>query len=393
MYILSERTIKENEYYMYQLIKTEGRAKRGQLKTVHGTIQTPVFMNVGTAAAIKGAVSTMDLQEIKTQVQLSNTYHLHVRPGDDVVKKMGGLHKFMVWDKPILTDSGGFQVFSLAGLRKIKEEGVYFSSHIDGRKIFMGPEESMQIQSNLASTIAMAFDECPSSVAERDYVQASVERTTRWLERCRKEMDRLNSLEDTINRRQMLFGINQGAIYEDIRVEHAKVISQMDLDGYAVGGLAVGESHEDMYRILDAVVPWLPQNKPTYLMGVGTPANILEGVSRGVDFFDCVYPSRNGRHGHVYTNLGKLNLFNAKFQLDDKPIQEGCGCPACRHYSRGYIRHLLKAKEMLGMRLCVLHNLYFYNNMMEEIRAALDRGNYEAYKKAKLEGFLEGEEN
>ena len=350
---------------MYQLIKRDGLAKRGRLKTVHGVIETPVFMNVGTAAAIKGAVSTEDLQGIKTQVELSNTYHLHVRPGDEVVKKLGGLHKFMVWDKPILTDSGGFQVFSLAGLRKIKEEGVYFHSHIDGKKIFMGPEESMQIQSNLASTIAMAFDECPSSVADRNYIQHSVDRTVRWLERCKKEMARLNSLEDTINKQQMLFGINQGGIYEDIRIEHAKRIAELDLDGYALGGLAVGESHEDMYRIIDATVPYLPQDKPTYLMGVGTPANILEAVDRGVDFFDCVYPSRNGRHGHVYTNHGKMNLFNAKYELDDRPIEEGCQCPACRKYSRAYIRHLLKAKEMLGMRLCVLHNLYFYNNMME----------------------------
>lgn len=375
---------------MYKLIKQDGKAKRGELHTVHGVIQTPVFMNVGTAAAIKGAVATTDLQEIGTQVELSNTYHLHVRPGDDVVRKVGGLHKFMVWDKPILTDSGGFQVFSLAGLRKIKEEGVYFSSHIDGRKIFMGPEESMQIQSNLASTIAMAFDECPSSVASREYVQNSVDRTTRWLARCKEEMARLNSLEDTINKDQLLFAINQGAIYEDIRIEHAKTIAQMDLDGYAIGGLAVGETHEEMYRILDAVVPHLPLEKPTYLMGVGTPANILEAVDRGVDFFDCVYPSRNGRHGHVYTNQGKLNLFNAKFELDDKPIEEGCQCPACRHYSRAYIRHLLKAKEMLGMRLCVLHNLYFYNHMMEEIREAIEQGRYAEYKKAKLEGFEQG---
>jgi len=372
---------------MYRLIKRDGKAKRGELQTVHGTIETPVFMNVGTAAAIKGAVSTMDLQEIGTQVQLSNTYHLHVRPGDDVVKKMGGLHKFMVWDKPILTDSGGFQVFSLSGLRKIKEEGVYFRSHIDGHKIFMGPEESMQIQSNLASTIAMAFDECPSSVATREYVQDSVERTTRWLERCRVEMKRLNGLEDTINKQQMLFGINQGAIYEDIRIEHAKVIAEMDLDGYAIGGLAVGETHEEMYRILDAVVPYLPVEKPTYLMGVGTPANILEAVDRGVDFFDCVYPSRNGRHGHVYTNTGKLNLFNAKFELDDKPIEEGCDCPACKHYNRAYLRHLLKAKEMLGMRLCVIHNLYFYNHLMEEIRTAIEAGEYQSFKKEKLAGF------
>ena len=372
---------------MYELLKKDGRAKRGRLHTVHGVIETPVFMNVGTIAAIKGAVSTTDLQEIKTQVELSNTYHLHVRPGDEVVKKLGGLHKFMVWDKPILTDSCGFQVFSLAGLRKIKEEGVFFNSPIDGRKIFMGPEESMQIQSNLASTIAMAFDECPSSVADRDYIEKSVDRTTRWLVRCKNEMARLNSLPDTINKNQMLFGINQGGIYEDIRIRHAQEISKLDLDGYAVGGLAVGESHEDMYRILDAVVPHLPENKPTYLMGVGTPINILEAVDRGVDFFDCVYPSRNGRHGHVYTNHGKLNLFNAKFELDERPIEEGCQCPACRTYSRAYIRHLLKAKEMLGMRLCVLHNLYFYNNMMEEIRAAIDAGCYKEYKEAKIAGM------
>ena len=369
---------------MYKLIKRDGLAKRAEFHTVHGVIQTPVFMNVGTIAAIKGAVSTEDLQGIKTQVQLSNTYHLHVRPGDEVVKKLGGLHKFMVWDKPILTDSGGFQVFSLAGLRKIKEEGVYFNSHIDGRKIFMGPEESIQIQSNLASTIAMAFDECPSSVASRKYMEDSVARTTRWLQRCKDEMGRLNSLPDTINKNQMLFGINQGGIYEDIRIEHAKEIAKMDLDGYAVGGLAVGESHEDMYRILDAVVPHLPVDKPTYLMGVGTPANILEAVDRGVDFFDCVYPSRNGRHGHVYTNHGKINLFNAKYELDDSPIEEGCQCPACRTYSRAYIRHLLKAKEMLGMRLCVLHNLYFYNTMMEEIREAIEQGRYKEYKAEKL---------
>ena len=372
---------------MYKLIKRDGNAKRGEFHTVHGVIQTPVFMNVGTAAAIKGAVSTEDLQQIGTQVELSNTYHLHVRPGDQVVKKMGGLHKFMVWDKPILTDSGGFQVFSLAGLRKIKEEGVYFNSHVDGRKIFMGPEQSMQIQSNLASTIAMAFDECPSSVAEREYVQRSVERTTRWLHRCKEEMARLNSLPDTINQHQMLFGINQGAIYEDIRIEHAQQIRELDLDGYAVGGLAVGESHEEMYRILDAVVPELPVDKPTYLMGVGTPANILEAVERGVDFFDCVYPSRNGRHGHVYTNHGKLNLFNAKYELDERPIEESCGCPACKRYSRAYIRHLLKAKEMLGMRFCVLHNLYFYNNMMSEIREAIEEHRYSEYKRQKLEGF------
>lgn len=369
---------------MYELLKQDGLAKRGRLHTIHGTVETPVFMNVGTAAAIKGAVSTADLQEIKTQVELSNTYHLHVRPGDRVVKSLGGLHKFMVWDKPILTDSGGFQVFSLAGLRQIKEEGVYFHSHIDGRKIFMGPEESMQIQSNLASTIAMAFDECPSSVADRAYMERSVDRTSRWLVRCKQEMDRLKQLPDTINRNQMLFGINQGGIYEDIRIRHAQEITQLKLDGYAVGGLAVGESHDDMYRILEAVVPYLPVDKPTYLMGVGTPANILEAVDRGVDFFDCVYPSRNGRHGHVYTNQGKLNLFNAKYELDEGPIEEGCRCPACKTYSRAYIRHLLKAKEMLGMRLCVLHNLYFYNTMMEEIREAIEAGNYKEYKSAKL---------
>ena len=369
---------------MYELLKQDGRAKRGIFHTVHGDIQTPVFMNVGTVAAIKGAVSTEDLEQIKTQVELSNTYHLHVRPGDKLIKELGGLHKFMVWDKPILTDSGGFQVFSLAGLRKIKEEGVYFHSHIDGAKIFMGPEESMQIQSNLASTIAMAFDECAPALADRGYVEASVARTTRWLARCKAEMTRLNGLEDTINKNQMLFGINQGAIYPDIRIDHAKRISELDLDGYAVGGLAVGETHEEMYDILDQTVPYLPLEKPTYLMGVGTPANILEGVDRGIDFFDCVYPSRNGRHGHVYTNQGKINLFNQKYEKDMRPIEEGCQCPACRRYSRAYIRHLLKAKEMLGMRLCVLHNLYFYNTMMEEIRDALDAGNFASYKEEKL---------
>ena len=369
---------------MYELLKQDGRAKRGIFHTVHGDIQTPVFMNVGTVAAIKGAVSTEDLEQIKTQVELSNTYHLHVRPGDKLIKELGGLHKFMVWDKPILTDSGGFQVFSLAGLRKIKEEGVYFHSHIDGAKIFMGPEESMQIQSNLASTIAMAFDECAPALADRGYVEASVARTTRWLARCKAEMTRLNGLEDTINKNQMLFGINQGAIYPDIRIDHAKRISELDLDGYAVGGLAVGETHEEMYDILDQTVPYLPLEKPTYLMGVGTPANILEGVDRGIDFFDCVYPSRNGRHGHVYTNQGKINLFNQKYEKDMRPIEEGCQCPACRRYSRAYIRHLLKAKEMLGMRLCVLHNLYFYNTMMEEIRDALDAGNFRSYKEEKL---------
>lgn len=377
---------------MYELLKKDGMAKRGRFHTVHGTIETPVFMNVGTAAAIKGAVSTDDLRQIKTQVELSNTYHLHVRPGDEIVKKMGGLHRFMNWDKPILTDSGGFQVFSLASLRKIKEEGVHFHSHIDGRKIFMGPEESMQIQSNLGSTIAMAFDECPSSRADRTYIQNSVDRTTRWLERCKKKMQELNSLPDTVNPHQMLFGINQGGVFADIRIEHAKRISELDLDGYAVGGLAVGETHDEMYYILDEVVPYLPENKPTYLMGVGTPANIIEAVDRGIDFFDCVYPSRNGRHGHVYTHHGKLNLFNKKFELDPRPIEEGCQCPACRTYSRAYIRHLLKAKEMLGMRLCVLHNLYFYNHLMEEIRGAIDEHRYKEFKKTTLEGFLTPEE-
>ncbi len=369
---------------MYKILKREGSAKRAELHTVHGVIQTPVFMNVGTVAAIKGAVGTEDLENIRTQVVLSNTYHLHVRPGDRLIREYGGLHKFMAWEHPILTDSGGFQVFSLAGLRKIKEEGVYFNSHIDGRKIFMGPEESMQIQSNLGSTIAMAFDECPSSVAERKYVEDSVARTTRWLVRCKKEMDRLNHLEDTLNKDQLLFGINQGAVFDDIRVEHAKRISELSCDGYAIGGLAVGESHEQMYHVIEQTVPYLPKDKPTYLMGVGTPANILEAVERGVDFFDCVYPTRNGRHGHLYTNHGKINLFNAKYELDERPIEEGCMCPACRRYSRAYIRHLLKAKEMLGMRLCVLHNLYFYNTMMEEIREALDRGEFTSYKRRKL---------
>ena len=369
---------------MYELLKEEGRAKRGVFHTVHGDIQTPVFMNVGTVAAIKGAVSTEDLKQLKTQVQLSNTYHLHVRTGDETIKELGGLHKFMVWDKPILTDSGGFQVFSLAGLRKIKEEGVHFNSHIDGRKIFMGPEESMQIQSNLGSTIAMAFDECPPALAERSYVENSVARTTRWLVRCKNKMAELNSREDTVNKHQMLFGINQGAILDDVRIDHAKRISELELDGYAIGGLAVGESHEQMYHILDVTVPHLPRKKPTYLMGVGTPANILEGVERGVDFFDCVYPTRNGRHGHAYTNEGKINLLNQKFEKDMRPIEEGCGCPACQKYSRAYVRHLLKAKEMLGMRLLVMHNLYFYNNMMEEIRDALDEGRFASYKAEKL---------
>ena len=377
---------------MYKLLTKDGMAKRGEFETVHGTIQTPVFMNVGTVGAIKGAVSTDDLRAIGTQVELSNTYHRHVRTGDKLIKEFGGLHKFMGWDKPILTDSGGFQVFSLSGLRKIKEEGVYFQSHIDGHHIFMGPEESMQIQSNLGSTIAMAFDECPSSRADRTYIQNSVDRTTRWLERCKKKMKELNSLPDTVNPHQMLFGINQGGIFADIRVEHAKRIRELDLDGYAVGGLAVGETHEEMYHILDEVVPYLPEDKPTYLMGVGTPANIIEAVDRGIDFFDCVYPSRNGRHGHVYTHHGKLNLFNKKFELDPRPIEEGCQCPACRTYSRAYIRHLLKAKEMLGMRLCVLHNLYFYNHLMEEIRGAIDEHRYKEFKKTTLEGFLTPEE-
>ena len=371
----------------YKIVATDGDAKSATFETVHGSVETQLFMNVGTVAAIKGGVSTDDLRGIGTQIELSNTYHLHVRTGDKLIKEFGGLHKFMNWDKPILTDSGGFQVFSLAKLRKIQEEGVSFNSHIDGHKIFMGPEESMQIQSNLASTIAMAFDECPPALAEREYIQNSVDRTTRWLKRCRTEMDRLNSLEDTINKNQLLFGINQGGIFKDIRIEHAKTISDLELDGYAIGGLAVGETHEQMYRVIEDVMPYLPKNKPTYLMGVGTPANILEAVERGVDFFDCVYPSRNGRHGHVYTNHGKLNLFNKKFELDSKPIEEGCSCPACKSYSRAYIRHLLKAGEMLGMRLCVLHNLYFYNTMMTEIRYAIRSGEFKKYKENKLAGM------
>ena len=374
----------------YEIKALDKKAKSATMETIHGTVETPLFMNVGTVAAIKGAVSTDDLKEIGCQVELSNTYHLHVRTGDKLIKEFGGLHEFMHWDRPILTDSGGFQVFSLAKLRKIKEEGVNFNSHIDGRKIFMGPEESMQIQSNLGSTIAMAFDECPPALAERKYIEASVARTTRWLQRCKTEMERLNSLEDTVNKEQLLFAINQGGILDDIRIAHAKEISEMDLDGYAIGGLAVGESHEEMYHILDVTVEHLPQNKPTYLMGVGTPINILEAVERGVDFFDCVYPSRNGRHGHVYTNHGKLNLFNKKFELDKRPIEEGCNCPACRSYSRGYIRHLLKANEMLGMRLCVLHNLYFYNTMMSEIRTAIREGRYTEYKNNKIRTMLEG---
>ena len=374
----------------YEIKAVDNRAKSATMETVHGTVETPLFMNVGTVAAIKGAVSTDDLKEIGCQVELSNTYHLHVRTGDKLIKEFGGLHEFMHWDRPILTDSGGFQVFSLAKLRKIKEEGVAFNSHIDGRKIFMGPEESMQIQSNLGSTIAMAFDECPPALAERKYIEESVARTTRWLQRCKVEMDRLNSLEDTINKEQLLFGINQGGVIDDIRISHAKEISEMNLDGYAIGGLAVGESHEEMYHILDVTVEHLPKDKPTYLMGLGTPINILEAVDRGVDFFDCVYPSRNGRHGHVYTNYGKLNRFNKKYELDKRPIEEGCNCPACRSYSRGYIRHLLKANEMLGMRLCVLHNLYFYNTMMSEIRTAIRENRYTEYKNNKIRTMLEG---
>lgn len=374
---------------MYKLLKTEDRAKRGQFTTVHGVIQTPVFMNVGTTAAIKGALSTIDLKDINCQVELSNTYHLHLRPGDEIIKKLGGIHRFMVWDRPILTDSGGFQVFSLASIRKIKEEGVYFASHIDGHKIFMGPEESMQIQSNIASTIAMAFDECPPNPATREYMKDSVDRTTRWLNRCVVKIKELNKQDKTINKNQMLFGINQGGIYEDIRIEHAKIISDLDLDGYAIGGLAVGETHAEMYRILDEVVPYLPKNKPTYLMGVGTPENILEAVERGVDFFDCVLPARNGRHGTLYSNKGKMNLLNLKYELDERPIDEECNCSTCKTYSRAYIRHLFKAKEMLAMRLCVIHNLYFFNNLMQEIRDSLDENRFKEYKKNKLNGFLE----
>lgn len=369
----------------FKLIKKDGNARRGELITVHGTVQTPLFMNVGTVAAIKGGVSSEDLENIGCQVELSNTYHLHVRTGDELIKRFGGLHKFMDWKKPILTDSGGFQVFSLASMRKIKEEGVTFRSHIDGHKIFMGPEESMRIQSNLGSTIAMAFDECPPAKAEREYVLPSVQRTERWLERCKAEMDRLYSLEDTINKNQLLFGINQGAVYNDIRIENAKRISELDLPGYAIGGLAVGETHEEMYDVLDNTAPYLPEDKPRYLMGVGTPANILEAVDRGIDMFDCVYPSRNGRHGHLYTHHGKININNAKYAEDDRPIEEGCGCPACRRYSRAYIRHLHKAGEMLGLRLCVLHNLYFYNHLMEEIRDAIDEGRYKEFKNSLIE--------
>lgn len=374
----------------YEIKAVDKKAKSATMETVHGTVETPLFMNVGTVAAIKGAVSSDDLKKIGCQMELSNTYHLHVRTGDKLIKEFGGLHKFMNWDRPILTDSGGFQVFSLAKLRKIQEEGVSFNSHIDGHKIFMGPEESMQIQSNLGSTIAMAFDECPPALADREYIKNSVDRTGRWLKRCKTEMQRLNALEDTINKSQLLFGINQGGVIDDIRIDHAKKISELDLDGYAIGGLAVGESHEQMYHILDITVEHLPKDKPTYLMGVGTPINILEAVDRGVDFFDCVYPSRNGRHGHVYTDFGKLNLFNKKYELDHRPVEENCDCPACRSYSRAYIRHLLKANEMLGMRLCVLHNLHFYNRMMVEIREAIREGRYTEYKNNKIGTMLEG---
>ena len=370
---------------MFTLMKQEGRARRGTFETVHGTIQTPVFMNVGTSAAIKGAVSSLDLKDVGCQVELSNTYHLHVRPGDELIRDMGGLHKFMNWDRPILTDSGGFQVFSLASLRKITEEGVNFQSHVDGKRIFMGPEESMQIQSNLASTIAMAFDECIENPAPYDYVKNSCDRTLRWLVRCKSEMARLNSLPETINKHQMLFGINQGGTYEDLRIEHMKQISELDLDGYAIGGLAVGESAEEMYRIIDAVEPHMPKDKPRYLMGVGTPQNILEAVERGIDFFDCVITSRNARHANLFTDIGVLNLNNKKFEKDERPLQEGCQCPACKNYSRGYIRHLIKAKEMLGMRLCVLHNLYFYNDLMGKIRTAIEENRFAQFKAEALE--------
>jgi queuine tRNA-ribosyltransferase len=375
----------------YEILKTEGRAKRARFETVHGTVETPLFMNVATAAAIKGAVDTADLESIGTQVVLSNTYHLHVRPGDETVKALGGVRGMMDWHGPVLTDSGGFQVFSLADLRKITEEGVAFRSHVDGRAIFMGPEQSMRIQSNLGSTIAMAFDECPPALAERSYIVPSVERTTRWLLRCRAALARFNAEEGALNPDQMLFGINQGGILTDVRIEHAKAIAEMDLPGYAVGGLAVGESHAEMYHVLEETVPYLPKDRPTYLMGVGTPENILESVDRGIDFFDCVYPSRNGRHGHAYTHRGKLNLMNARFERDERPIEEGCSCPACRRYSRAYVHHLLKAKEMLGLRLLVLHNLSFYNRLMAEIRESLDKGMFSNYKYTMLES-LRGED-
>ena len=364
---------------MFELLTTDGRARRGVFHTVHGDIQTPVFMNVGTCAAIKGGVSSRELIDLDCQVELSNTYHLHIRPGDKLIYEMGGLHKFMNWERPILTDSGGFQVFSLSELRKITEEGVKFASHVDGKRIFMGPEESMQIQSNLASTIAMAFDECIENPAPYDYVKKSCERTTRWLVRCKNEMARLNSLPETINKNQMLFGINQGSTYEDLRIEHMKAIAELDLDGYAIGGLAVGEATEDMYRIIDAVEPYMPKDKPRYLMGVGTPCNILEAVHMGVDFFDCVMPSRNARHGNLFTWHGKMNIMNEKYAKDPRPFDENCGCPACRHYSRSYVRHLIKAKESLGMRLAVAHNLYFYNNLTRKIREALDGGYFESF--------------
>lgn len=365
---------------MFTVLKQEGTARRGEFQTVHGTVQTPAFMNVATAGAIKGAVSAFDLKDIGCQVQLCNTYHLHVRPGDKLIKELGGLHKFTGWDGPILTDSGGFQVFSLAKLRKIREEGVHFNSHVDGRKIFMGPEESMQIQSNLGSTIAMAFDECVQNPAPYTYAKASCERTVRWLIRCKAEMQRLNALEGTINPHQMLFGINQGCTFDDLRIENMKQIAELDLDGYAIGGLAVGEPKEDMYRIISAVEPFMPQNKPRYLMGVGTPGNILEGVSRGVDLFDCVMPSRNARHGQLFTKTGIININNEKYKKDLSPIEEGCNCPTCQHHSRAYIRHLFKAGEMLAMRLCVMHNLYFYNTLMKEIRDALDNGTFREFK-------------
>ena len=370
---------------MFKILHTNGKARLGEFHTVHGVVKTPVFQNVGTLAAIKGAVSTMDLKEIGCQIELSNTYHLHLRPGDTIVHQMGGLHKFMNWDRPILTDSGGFQVFSLAGLRKITEEGVSFNSHIDGRRIFMGPEESMQIQSNLASTIAMAFDECIENPSPRDYVKKSVDRTYRWLERCKAEMTRLNSLDTTINKQQMLFGINQGGVYDDLRVEHMKQIAKLDLPGYAIGGLAVGESHEEMYHILDVVVPHAPEDRPRYLMGVGTPSNIIEAVARGIDFFDCVIASRNARHAFLFTKNGTMNLLNQKYETDPEPIDSTCNCPACRNYSRAYIRHLFKAKEMLGMRLCVLHNLYFYNHLMEEIGDAIAEDRFEQYRRENVE--------
>lgn len=365
---------------MFEILHTNGLARRGRFHTVHGTVETPVFQNVGTIAAIKGAVSTNDLKQLGCQIELSNTYHLHLRPGDKVVKEMGGLHKFMNWDRPILTDSGGFQVFSLAKLRKITEEGVSFNSHIDGRRIFMGPEESMQIQSNLASTIAMAFDECVENPAPYDYVKNSCERTLRWLIRCKDEMKRLNSLDDTINKNQMLFGINQGGIVDELRIWHMKEIAKLDLPGYAIGGLAVGESHEEMYHILDIVLPHAPENKPRYLMGVGTPSNIIEGVSRGIDFFDCVMPSRNARHGFIFTWNGTINLMNQKFERDSLPIDPNCQCEACKNYSRSYIRHLFKAKEMLGLRLAVIHNLYFYNELMAKIREAIENDTFDKFR-------------